>query len=165
MTAVDDILAHFGKRGMKWGVRNDESGTAAGVTVKTASGKRGVAIKTSGGRGHPASDDAVRSAVNKQKAKGSSIHSLSNDELNKVIARMNLEKSFMNVTAKKDGPAKAFIKKLLGDTAKSEVTALSKGNSGPLMKQLDTALASQSKGRHVIRTATLVSPAVGRHRF
>jgi hypothetical protein len=167
---VVNILEHFGRKGMKWGVISETSADgSANIKLTTGYNRKGVVgIRTAGGSHQPASEDAKASATNKQIAKSSGLHALSNAELNKVISRMNLENSFTRLTTKPDSPAKAFIKKLLGDTGKTELTALSKGTIGPLAKSVDKGLASAypSKGRHAVKLATtIVSPASGRHRI
>jgi hypothetical protein len=163
VTDVDDILTHYGLRGMHWGIRKAASTNVnpSEVKVMVVPGK---GIRTSGGKGRPPSEDAINTAITRQVARASSLHALSNVEIQKALNRMNLENQYSKITTPKDSPAKAFIKKLLGDTGKAEITALSKGAPGPLMKQLDVALASQSKGRHTRKVLNVVSPATGRHR-
>ena len=86
-------LIHYGVKGMKWGVRRDNSPKA--VTVKEAPGKF---VKTSGGKNQPASDDAKSAAVSRQKAKKSSLDSLSNKELQQLVTRMNLEQQYSQLS-------------------------------------------------------------------
>jgi hypothetical protein len=166
---VENILAHFGRKGMKWGVITETStGSSSSVLLREGVSSRGqVRIQTTGGSHRPASEDAKVAAINRHTAKASGINSLSNKELKTVIDRMNLTSGFIKATTKPDHPAKAFIKKLLGETGKTELTALSKGSTGPLAKSIDKGLASAypSKGRHAVKlAATIVSPASGRHR-
>ena len=89
MDEIDKVLAHFGVKGMKWGVRRNRR--PVGVTVTT---KPGGKIKTSGGKNQPASKDAVTAARLKQRAKKSKASSLSNAELQALIRRMQLERQF-----------------------------------------------------------------------
>lgn len=116
MTTVDDVLAHFGVKGMKWGVRKRSSA----VTVTTRPGGR---IKTTGGHDRPASTDAVKAARLGQRAKKSSPKSLSNEELRALINRMNLEQQYNNLRPR--GPAdKAgkFISDVLLGVGKQQAT-------------------------------------------
>jgi hypothetical protein len=75
---VDDILAHYGVRGMRWGVRRSE-GELHG-----------------GGSGHVSTDHQNAQAA-KEKAKKHGTKSLSNKELQDMINRMNLEQQYARV--------------------------------------------------------------------
>lgn len=99
MEGPDADLAHFGVKGMKWGVRKDRKSSSSGptdVVVKTKAGQR---IQTSGGKGLPASEDAKRVSVYKQKASSSTTDSLSTKELQELVTRMNLEQQYSKLTA------------------------------------------------------------------
>lgn len=88
---VNEDLLHYGVKGMKWGVRRPQE-----VSVKTRPGKL---VKTSGGKFHGPSEDAVQARVSKQKVKSSSIDSLSNKELQALVNRMNLEQQYDRLKA------------------------------------------------------------------
>jgi len=112
----EDFLAHYGIKGQKWGVRRkDPSGSApTSVDVQTKPGK-GVA-KTTGGTNHPVHEDAKKAAVSKQVAKKSSTDALSNQELQQLVSRMNLEQQYTRLKAgdpRADRVSK-FLSKLLG---------------------------------------------------
>lgn len=124
----DEVLAHYGVKGMRWGVRKRDRSASSGPTdieVKVAPGKR---IKTKGGKGHAPAEDAVKSAVLRQKAKASTLDSLSNEELQALTKRLQLEANYLKLV---DGPTtkkgKSFIDTLLDD----EMEAVKKGNVGP----------------------------------
>jgi len=74
---IDEVLAHYGVRGMKWGVRKNRDGT-----VKTAR-------KTT-----PVSEDAAAAKVSKAKTKTGGTDALSNKELQQLVNRMNLEQQY-----------------------------------------------------------------------
>ena len=84
----DTTLSHYGVKGMKWGVRKKEP---TDVSVQQKPGKY---VKTSGGKRQAASDDAVKAAVSRQKAKSSSLDALSDDELKQLVNRMNMEQNY-----------------------------------------------------------------------
>lgn len=72
---VDAFLAHFGVRGMKWGVRRGRSASSG-----------------------PVSSDAARAHVLKTQVKTSGTRSLNNEELQHLVTRMNLEQQFGRLT-------------------------------------------------------------------
>lgn len=129
---VEDFFAHYGVQGMKWGVRRSRSERLAArsapseVREKTKPALRGSqAIKvtnrsggrvsTRGGKRNIASEEAVRAAVRRQKAKGSSVRALSNKELKETIERMNLEQQYSKLAKQADKPSvKKFIDALMG---------------------------------------------------
>ena len=69
-SAVDDVLAHYGKKGMKWGVRNAPT------------------------RSSSASRDSRTAMRAKQKAKKGGVQSLSNEELRNLNQRLQLEQKY-----------------------------------------------------------------------
>lgn len=88
-------LRHYGVKGMKWGVRNTDRSSTVDVFQKRP-GKR---LDATGGHGLPASEDAKRAAVSKQKAKVSSVDALADNELKGLVNRMNLEQNYTRLSA------------------------------------------------------------------
>jgi hypothetical protein len=125
-----DFLEHYGIKGMKWGVRKDRSGgrdqKGVGYVVKPGKG----IVKTTGGKGHMPTEDAVRKAATKQKAKASSTDALSNQELKQLVERMNLEQQYKKLSAQQSTQSAGakFIKGMI----KSETDSLQKGKLGPV---------------------------------
>lgn len=115
---VKNLLSHHGVKGMKWGVRRRNVGTPHEVVVSTKPGK----IKTSGGEGHSPHKDAVDAAVLSQKLKKSGTHSLSNDDLQKLALRLNLEKNVKQAQVSSTHPARKFVANTLANVAKQAVT-------------------------------------------
>jgi 2'-5' RNA ligase len=104
---VEDFLAHYGVKGMKWGVRKPRSA----VTTSQGSTLTGKAkVKTTGGEGHNASPDAVKVAAKKAKLKKSGVAALSNKDLQDVIERARLETQARDAVS---STGKKFVKKKL----------------------------------------------------
>lgn len=130
---IDNILEHYGTRGMKWGVR-------AKVAVNTRPGKPqpimigerpGKPLVTAGGRGHPATDEAKRAVGLRQKARKSGVQSLTNKELQELTNRINLEQNYSKLISA-DNQAK------LGKGKKFTISLL-EGTKGVAKKQLTKA--------------------------
>lgn len=89
---VEEFFEHFGVKGMHWGVRKGASSNT------------------------PSSDDHVEAvSLRKQAKAGGGIHVLSNEELQKVNTRLNLERSYTSLVADKKQSAEGekFVKKNL----------------------------------------------------
>lgn len=102
---AEDVLQHFGVKGMRWGRRKSVVPTE--VTVSAEPGRR---AKATGGTGQRASEDAQRTAVYKQKAKASTTDSLSTKELQELVNRMNLEQQYSRLANPQNGNNKSIIK-------------------------------------------------------
>lgn len=109
--ATDSFLEHFGKKGMKWGVRKEDRAAPSKVMVKTKASVRGsqdVKVKNRagkpvlarGGKRNVGTEDAVRSVAARQKAKASGTDALSNHELKTAVDRMSLEVKFKDLEKK-----------------------------------------------------------------
>lgn len=108
----EEFLKHYGIKGMRWGRRRDQPTGPVAVEVKANPGSR---VKTSGGKRQNASDDAIRAATYKQKAKKSTVDSLSNKELQDLINRMNMEQQYTRLRG--GGPLERgtkMVKQLIG---------------------------------------------------
>jgi len=90
---VEEFLSHHGIKGQKWGVRR-KNPTPSGPSEVTTTAKPGRRVRTAGGQGHGASEDALATARTKQIAKKSSTDALSTRELEALVKRMNLEQQF-----------------------------------------------------------------------
>lgn len=111
------FLAHYGIKGMRWGVRSHRD-VSAQTHVDTGIVRRQTKIQTKGGAAHPAADDAVRAAIQKQKLKKSGTASLSNKELQDLARRLQLELQVETLTSSK---GKSFVKKQLGQQGQQQV--------------------------------------------
>lgn len=97
---LDDVLAHYGIKGMKWGVRR---------------------ANPSGSSSSESSSDAKRAVELKTKVAKGGINSLSNKELQDYVTRMNLEKQYKAAQPKsKSDEAKKFVADTLINIGKQE---------------------------------------------
>lgn len=147
MPELDTILEHFGIRGMHWGVRRSkaELGGPSPVIVKVKPGQK---IVTKGGKGHKAVEEAINAAVVKQRAKASGTQSLSNQELQSAINRMNLEQSYAKLNPKKlSFGQKATHELLYGDTPNMAIAGAKPLFAGKIAKELAASAASPASSR------------------
>jgi len=142
---VQDILKHHGIKGMKWGIRRKRTANEP-VTVT----QRGKKVKTKGGGGHPASEDAVRARTSAQVARRSGVHSLSNKELEDYNKRLNLEQNFKRLRYQDKNAGQKFVASLLGQTGKQQAQFVA------------NEVASQQVKKHLARrlAATAATAAV-----
>lgn len=95
MSAVDNFLAHYGVKGMRWGNRNVSK--------------------------EPASKDAQTALDLRARAKTSKVKALSNKELQDAINRMNLEQQFKRLATNEKPAVQRFIASTLLEIGKREV--------------------------------------------
>lgn len=84
--AVDEFLAHYGVKGMKWGVRKSEDSDDGSSSAKKE--KPGP------------SDDVVKVDGHQSVIKAGGTRALSNKELKEVVDRMNLEQQYSTLKTK-----------------------------------------------------------------
>lgn len=131
---VEDILSHHGVLGMKWGVRGSRSSSV------TVSSKRiGKGIKTTGGHGHPAHSDAIRTAKLGQIQRKSGIKALSNDDLQNYTKRLNLEQNAKRLDYETSNAGRKFVKTLIRDTGKKTSEDVSTSSAKMVAKGLRRA--------------------------
>jgi RimJ/RimL family protein N-acetyltransferase len=94
MDAVEDILAHYGVKGMHWGQRK---------------------------KNNPASTDSASATKTKTAAKKQGLHTVSNAELQAAIRRMQLEQDFKRLKVNEQAPIKRWVASTLLEIGKREV--------------------------------------------
>lgn len=115
MDAVETAIAHYGVKGMKWGVRKDKPSTD--VTLKETPGRR---VKATGGKRQPASEDAKKAAAARQKAKASTVDALSNQELQQLVNRMNLEQQLSRLSESRMSAGEKMARAFVADYGKAK---------------------------------------------
>lgn len=104
MSLGEAFIMHHGVKGMKWGVRKNRTAPAARATTATSHVSRNrlakTRVKAGGGQNHPATDDAIKAALVKQKLRKSGHAALSNAELQELATRLNLEVQVQQLIAK-----------------------------------------------------------------
>lgn len=130
-TGINDVIAsrvqHFGRKGMRWGVRRsqkelDSAPVETGPRPVSVKGRPGEKVSASGGNGQLADPDAVRTAASRQQAKVSTTDSLSTKQLSELVTRMNLEQQYAKLTYEepKVSAGKKFINDVVMPLAKNK---------------------------------------------
>lgn len=94
MTTAEDILKHFGVKGMHWGVRK---------------------------KNNPASSDSAAATSTRKTAKKKGLHTVSNNDLQAAIRRMQLEQDFKRLSVNQKSAATRWISSTLLEIGKREV--------------------------------------------
>jgi hypothetical protein len=117
VSSLDDVLIHFGVKGMKWGSRRAAKESPSG--------------------------DATRSMQLRTRAKTSKVKALSNKELQEAINRMNLEQQFKRLATNEKPPVQRFIASTLLEIGKREVqVAVGKKVAATVAKKVATGGAA-----------------------
>jgi hypothetical protein len=118
---VENVLAHHGVKGQKWGVRRKATVGAQEVVVSDKRKK----LKTKGGQGHPAHSDAIGKATTGQILKKSGAKALSNNELKSYNERMNLEANAHRLSQNDMSPGRRFVSRVILQHGKQQITDVS----------------------------------------
>lgn len=84
---LDDVLEHYGIKGMRWGVRRSKKEIASDNQSRLEEGKKVTPSK-----------DAKAAAKAAKKAEKKGVDALSNDELKMLNERLGLEKRYESLT-------------------------------------------------------------------
>ena len=133
--SVDDVLAHYGVKGMKWGVRKDrKSSSGSGAIARRRAKRAANKAQKEADRSLPASEDATKAKVARRKARNASTDVLSNEELQHLVNRLNLEKRFADLTDPTKDSGESFIKTYMD----AELGAVKSGRAGPTASTIET---------------------------
>lgn len=120
---MNDELAHYGVKGMKWGIRRDRR--------KTGSSKRKKKAKIRNKR-------AIEKQKRRIQRKGA--REMSDAELKKRIERLELEKKYKDLSERDTDPGKTIIKKILSDSGQ---TVAKNATSGAMAYAMKVALSGE----------------------
>ena len=137
-----DFIEHFGVRGMRWGVRRSRGGVEKG---KKESGKKD-------------DSDGPKKVVGKTKTEGKSAATMSDAQLKKVNARLQMEKQYKDLT--KLPPSKgAAVTKFFADVAvnvaRTQITSVANDLAS---QKIGAALASKGLGSKAIKLPSVKDP-------
>jgi hypothetical protein len=166
---VDDVLAHYGVLGMKWGQHLKSHGVKATAKKATADAKAhvkkdikertstettvrakpGQLVRVVGGNQRSAHNDAVTARTAEQIAKRNTLDALSNDDLQKLVTRMNLESQYRNlaVNETRASAGEKFVTGVLNEHG-DKAFAVALGPLAPVGKKVTEAAlknATQNK--------------------
>lgn len=113
MSDLDKVLAHYGVKGMKWGIRRSREELARAQ-----------------------SSDYKETAAIRSKAKATRTSSLSNAELKTAINRMQLERQYNQLSGEQANRGAKFVRKMLGQVAQQQVTMVVNENATKVRKAL-----------------------------
>lgn len=127
-------LKHYGVLGMKWGVSKGSSSSGSSRKIKTRATYR---------KEQAAKDLANSSADHKKKKvlMKKKVSEMTNDELREVTTRLQLEKSYKDITKNQISPAKKFVRDIVLTTAKTSATNYA-------TKQANTIIDDIVKGKY-----------------
>lgn len=114
-----DFLSHYGVKGMRWGFRKGSGGVSTGRKAKAKA---------------PSSEDFKKAASAKTKIKSGGTKTLSNDELQSLVKRMNLEKQYAELSVR--DKRKVVGAKVVGDILQETTKGVVKGQATRLGNQL-----------------------------
>jgi hypothetical protein len=124
--ALDEILEHYGIKGMKWGIHKSRSSSASSPTTS-----------------HPASSDAVKADAAKAKiGKKGNTRALSNQELQHLVTRMNLERQYSSLSSmsKPQSAGAKFAKEIILGVGKQQLIKLANDQAA---KQIAKAMVKK----------------------
>lgn len=155
----DKFISHYGIKGMRWGVRRKRSAEADAIAK--ASGRNILEIKKKQ-KPDTRSEDAKRAGELAAKVKKSGTKSLSNDELQDLIKRMNLESQYSTITtkSKKESVLVKAGKEVLLSVGKKKATELL---SDPAKMEKAFKSIAGASGKHKGRKLSAAGKMVGRH--
>lgn len=129
-----DFLEHYGVKGMRWGVSREAPSAVAptAMSVVPHGTKRRTKVEVAGGENHPAHEDALKVAEARAKLKRSGTAALSNQELQTMAKRLQLETQVAQLTSSR---GQKFIQRQLEQQGQQTIqTGFRKGGAHVVKK-------------------------------
>lgn len=160
--SMDEILAHYGILGMKWGVRNDDRGSGRPQGGPSKKKAPLASVKKSLTKSPASTEEIVNKFYAKHTPKPSEgldaktpetenttqNNRISDDELRAAINRLQMEKTYKQLMAERNPPApqkaESAIKRILRDSTRQAAGELLKGTFVVLGRYAMAAAISKS---------------------
>lgn len=133
-----NVLVHHGIKGMKWGVRRtpEQLGHAP-------SKKRKISIKIS--KSEPKKQTTQKASSESAKKK-KSVKEMSDEEIRKVINRIELERKYTSLTAPQQSKGKKIVKDILAKSATNVATKYTTKAMDKIVENLLKSMSGSSGG-------------------
>lgn len=126
LVAIDDFLAHYGVKGMRWGVRKDRS---AGGSGSSGSGSKKKIVRSTGAA-KPATKavakaktDAAKPSI-KKPSHAKDAKEMSDDDLKKILSRMQMEKQYAQLMSEREQAGQGGLTKFAATNGKTLATKI-----------------------------------------
>lgn len=149
-SSFEETLQHYGVKGMRWGRRKAEDSGNPEVQVDRTTKLSPSKIKTRKGGDLPASDDAVKAAAYKQAAKKSGPNALSNQQLQALVTRMNLEKQYSTLNPTKSKATKKFVADFMLGVGKQQMAKVANDQAGKAIASVIAAAAAKAAAKKML---------------
>jgi hypothetical protein len=127
---AEEKLAHFGVRGMRWGVRKKSGSSKSGDTSKKTENKKDADSEAQKKPAAKKTDEPDAPPAKKTSNKKSNVDDLSDAQLREAVNRLQMEKQYRDLTAMPPGrmqAAKKFANEAIRQVAMTQVVKI--GNS------------------------------------
>ena len=129
-----DELMHYGVKGMKWGVRKQ----------RPTSGRR--KGKTNAQRIYERITGKDKAKTTSTKPKRRSVSEMSDEELRSAISRMQMERTYTQLTAKEVSKGRKFVQDVMYNSAKNVATKATTEAMQKLLRKLTNNSSSSGGG-------------------
>lgn len=130
----ENVLAHYGIRGMKWGVRRYQNKDGS----LTAAGKK----RYSGDGGNADTTKSTTSSSSGRKK----VSEMTDDELNRAVRRLQLEQQYRQLNPEKVSAGQKFVNKVANDVIIPAATTVARNAVQKVMQDaLSKALKTDIK--------------------
>jgi hypothetical protein len=113
-TTVNNLLAHVGVKGMRWGVRRKATVGPQEVIVRDSRVPGSKRLVTKGGGGHSPTKEAIGAREIGQVGKKSGLHTLSDQQLQQYAKRIQLEQNVARLQYTQKSRGARFVDSVLG---------------------------------------------------